>query len=307
MAKITIPNILGMFLSVTGINNRLTQVEEEFNDKVLYRNNPGSEPNQMDNDLDMNSNDILNVKSITFIGGNSLVQNIESGSPNIEVTDDGQGNYTISGVSLGGGDVFRAFDNEYLPGTVQKMPKLEILGVDIGEELIAQSIIQSALAQDVATLTTQVTNAVNTAGIALTTAQSAQTTANSANTTANAAETKANQNAVTIATKISQAQGDARYLKPFSSTRKDFVNFQIRANGSSLGAPTGWTTSEQDDGRYRVVHNTSQSVFPVVTVVNDANNAPQKTASIVYVSNNAFDITIEDTPDDKLLNVMLTY
>lgn len=190
-----------------------------------------------------------------------------------------------------GGQVRTDQSNSYDAGTSQNFDaatasELSVNGVDLTTKNNSQD---SAIA-----------NAESAASTANNTANNANSTANSANSTANAAQATANS-------KISEAEGDARYLKPFSATRKDFANFQIISNGEALGAPTGWTTTEEDDGRYRVVHNTGQSVFPVVTVVNDANNAPQKTASIVYVSNNAFDITIEDTPDDKLLNVMLTY
>lgn len=189
------------------------------------------------------------------------------------------------------GDVRTNQDNTYDTGTNQSFDdaeanSLRVSGVDVTTKNNSQD--------------SAISSAATTASAAQSTANTANNTANTANNTANAAQTTANS-------KISQAQADGRYLKPFSATRKDFASFQILSNGASLGAPTGWTTSEEDNGRYRVIHNTGQSVFPVVTVVNDANNSSQKTASIVYVNNNAFDITIEDTPTNKLLNVMLTY
>ncbi len=61
MAKIDIPDISSQFESQAGLNNRFTLIENEFNDKVLYRDNPTGEPNQMENDLDMNGNKILNA------------------------------------------------------------------------------------------------------------------------------------------------------------------------------------------------------------------------------------------------------
>ena len=60
MAKITIDDITSSFASVTQLNAYFQQLEDELNDKVLYRNNPDGEPNTMENDLDMNSNDLLN-------------------------------------------------------------------------------------------------------------------------------------------------------------------------------------------------------------------------------------------------------
>ena len=65
MAKITVSDIASGYASTTALNASFNQIEDEFNNKVLYRNNPTGEPNQMQNDLDMNSNDILNAGGIT--------------------------------------------------------------------------------------------------------------------------------------------------------------------------------------------------------------------------------------------------
>ena len=61
--KITLASILTAFASALSLNNRFSDIEEHLNDKVLYRDNPTGEPNQMENDLDMNSNKILNLPS----------------------------------------------------------------------------------------------------------------------------------------------------------------------------------------------------------------------------------------------------
>ena len=61
MAKITIPDIASQFASQEALNARFTQVENELNDKVLYRDNPDGEPNAMVQELDMNSKRIINL------------------------------------------------------------------------------------------------------------------------------------------------------------------------------------------------------------------------------------------------------
>src|SRR5690625_234775 len=43
------------------INDNFRKIEEELNEKVLYRDNPVGEPNEMENDLDMNGNRIYNL------------------------------------------------------------------------------------------------------------------------------------------------------------------------------------------------------------------------------------------------------
>lgn len=82
MAKIDLPTIESGYTSNTTLNNSFQEIEKEFQEKVLYRDNPEGEPNSMQNALDMNSNDILNVKDI-YINGN-----IHDGSGNEYATID---------------------------------------------------------------------------------------------------------------------------------------------------------------------------------------------------------------------------
>ena len=74
MAKLSISNITSGYASTTAINNAFNEIENELNNKVLYRNNPSGEPNQMQNYLDMNGNDILNVSSVEVDGVNILTE-----------------------------------------------------------------------------------------------------------------------------------------------------------------------------------------------------------------------------------------
>ena len=59
--KITLRTILSGFLSNTQISANFDDIMSEFQNRVLYRDNPQGEPNTMQNDLDMNSNHILNL------------------------------------------------------------------------------------------------------------------------------------------------------------------------------------------------------------------------------------------------------
>lgn len=64
MAKTTSTTVTSGFNSSTVLNTNFTRLDAELNDKVLYRNNPAGEPNQMENDIDLNSNDLLNVNQV---------------------------------------------------------------------------------------------------------------------------------------------------------------------------------------------------------------------------------------------------
>jgi hypothetical protein len=63
--KITLDSIISGFKSVTKLIANFDLIESELNDKVLYRDNPDGEPNQMENNLDMNGNRITNLPTAT--------------------------------------------------------------------------------------------------------------------------------------------------------------------------------------------------------------------------------------------------
>lgn len=55
--------------SITVINDNFDKIEQEFQNRVLYRDNPVGEPNSMQKDLDMNGKSILNVGDVFSIDG----------------------------------------------------------------------------------------------------------------------------------------------------------------------------------------------------------------------------------------------
>lgn len=68
MAKITLPTISSGYATTTQLNNAFDALEAELQNKVLYRDNPAGEPNQMEDDIDMNGNSLTNVGGIE-VGG----------------------------------------------------------------------------------------------------------------------------------------------------------------------------------------------------------------------------------------------
>ncbi len=67
MAKINLPTITGGY-NLTTINDNFAKLQNELNDKVLYRTNPVDEPNQMNNNVDMNGKRIYNLPEPTSDG-----------------------------------------------------------------------------------------------------------------------------------------------------------------------------------------------------------------------------------------------
>jgi len=50
--------------NLAAINDNFAKIEQEFQNKVLYRDNPVGEPNTLQTDIDGNSRDIYNVRDI---------------------------------------------------------------------------------------------------------------------------------------------------------------------------------------------------------------------------------------------------
>ncbi len=64
MAKITLPTITSGY-NLTKLNEALQAIQDELNDKVLYRDNPAGEDNTLETDIDFNSKRILNLPAPT--------------------------------------------------------------------------------------------------------------------------------------------------------------------------------------------------------------------------------------------------
>lgn len=67
MAKIDLTDVGSGYQSATKQNANNAEIEEHLNDKVLYRDNPDGETNTMQQELDMNSNDINNVRTLDVV------------------------------------------------------------------------------------------------------------------------------------------------------------------------------------------------------------------------------------------------
>lgn len=76
MSKIDLDPITSGY-NLSKINANFQKVEDELNNKVLYRNSPAGEPNSMSSNLDMNSRSVLNASKISsnvlVLGGVQVV------------------------------------------------------------------------------------------------------------------------------------------------------------------------------------------------------------------------------------------
>lgn len=64
MSKVALERVTSSFGFQAAYNDTLAKIENEFTEKVLYRDNPEGTTNEMKNDLDMGTHDVLNVKMV---------------------------------------------------------------------------------------------------------------------------------------------------------------------------------------------------------------------------------------------------
>ena len=64
MAKLILTDLTTNYQGLVTIQANFDAVVTELQDKVLYRDNPFGEPNTMEKDLDMNTNDVVNVEGV---------------------------------------------------------------------------------------------------------------------------------------------------------------------------------------------------------------------------------------------------
>lgn len=215
MAKFTINDITSGYASTTALNTAFNAIESEFQNKVLYRNNPAGEPNTMENDLDFNSNDILNV-------GTANVTSI-----------------VVNGIDL---TAQVALAQTYATNAAASATPAAT------SETNAASSASSASAS-ATTATTQASAASTSATAAATSATSASTSASSASTSAtnaatsatNAATSESNAstsetNAASSASSASSAQSAAEAARDATLTAYD--NFDDRYLGAKSSDPT---------------------------------------------------------------------
>jgi len=112
MAKIDLETLASGYQSTTNLNTNFQAIEDEFNNSVLYRNPPAGEPNQMQANIDLNSNRVTNaadgisnsdyvtvrqLNAGAIIGGSGVVQRqIET---KLGSEADGGNKFTLTGIT----------------------------------------------------------------------------------------------------------------------------------------------------------------------------------------------------------------
>jgi len=215
MAKFTINDITSGYASTTALNTAFNAIESEFQNKVLYRNNPSGEPNTMENDLDFNSNDILNV-----------------------------GTANVTSIVVNGIDLTAQVAAAEASATAAAASAAAALTSETNAASSASSASTSAT-----TATTQASAASTSATAAATSATSASSSASSASTSATNAATSASNaatsesNASTSETNAASSASSAASAQSAAESARDatlaaYDNFDDRYLGAKSSDPT---------------------------------------------------------------------
>lgn len=182
MSKIVLNDVTNLnTLSV--INDNFDKIEQELQNKVMYRDNPEGEPNTLENDVDANGNSLYNVNNLTI-----------------------QGSFTVDGQDVGTyiGQAQEAADEAAQSATAAANSSASAAS----SASSASSSASTATAQ--ATIaTTKANEASSSASSAASSASTATTQAGVATTQAGIATTQANNAASSAATATTQASNAA--------------------------------------------------------------------------------------------------
>lgn len=228
MSKIVLNDVTNLnTLSV--INDNFDKLEQELQNKVMYRNNPTGEPNALQNDVDANGNSIYNVEDLT-INGAFTVQGQDVGAYIGQAADaaaDAEASATAAATSSANAQASAdsALASKNTATTQAGIATTKAAEASVSATSAAASQATAVAAKDIA---------VTSAATSTTGANTATTQATIATTQAGIATTGANT-AITQAAAASTSAVDAAASAAAAATALD--NFDDRYLGSKSTAP----------------------------------------------------------------------
>jgi len=88
MAKIDLNTVSSGYLSQAALNANFTAIENEFQNKVLYRDNPSGEPNSMQSNLDMNGYYVLNAGNTSLADADNIAYTFDNSAAEARTISD---------------------------------------------------------------------------------------------------------------------------------------------------------------------------------------------------------------------------
>jgi hypothetical protein len=265
MSKIVLNDVTNLnALSV--INDNFDKLEQELQNKVLYRDNPAGEPNTFENDVDANGNSLYNIQNL-IIDGAFTVQGEDVGAF-IGQAADAAADAALSATAAANSATAANASAVAADTSADSADASEAVAITKASEASTSATNAASSATSAAgsatTATTQAGIATAQAVIATTKASEASTSAsnaatsetNAASSASNAATSATNSasSATASAASATEAAGYAASLDPDTIVRKD----------SSIGAaqlPAGTTAERPTGAAGKIRANTTLNKF----------------------------------------------
>jgi len=137
MTKIVLDTVESGF-NLQKINANFQKIVDEFENKILYRDNPEGTPNSIENDIDLNGNSLLNIKDISitgdfFVDGTSIASTIGQAE---QFAQDAAASATAAAISATSAEDSAASANEDAALLETYLPDI-LAVVDLEDEMLA--------------------------------------------------------------------------------------------------------------------------------------------------------------------------
>lgn len=248
MSKIVLNDVTNLS-SLSVINDNFDKIEQEFQSKVHYRDNPEGEPNTFENDVDLNGNSIYNVENLTV--ANTFTVN---GKNVEEVVDDAIAGIEQSALSAANSATAAA--------------NSAVSAASSATSATASAATATTKASEASTSATNAGNSATAAASSATASASSATAASgSATSAASSASTATTQAgiATTQATNASNSATASANSAAASATSATNAANSATAAAASAVVAQGYAESIDPDGFVPRTSATGSAVLPVGT------------------------------------------
>lgn len=230
MSKIVLDNVESGF-NLQKINSNFQKLQDELNNKVLYRNNPAGETNSMSQNLDLQGKDLLNVGTLYVYDGIAIA------GTDIRLEFEQAAAASVAAVNAAAGALVSETNAaSSAASALDSKNDAETAVASIGTAVTDSAASASAAATSATNAATSASSASSSASSAATSASSASSSATSATGSAATASTQA-INAATSATAASTSASAA------ASSATNASNSATAAASSATSAATSATTA----------------------------------------------------------------
>lgn len=240
MSKIVLNDVTNLS-SLSVINDNFDKIEQELQNKVLYRDNPEGEPNTFENDVDLNGNSIYNVENLTVansftVNGKDIEEVVDDAIAGVEQSAESAANSaTAAAISASSAAASASTATTQAGIATTKANEASTSASNANASATAAASSATSANTSASTATTQAGIATTQAGIATTQASNAATSATASSNSATASASSATNSANSATASASSASASAASAAA-AATALD--SFDDRYLGSKSAAPT---------------------------------------------------------------------